>query len=108
MFGDGFFVDVCGMSNTAWQPGHFPFLPADDAGVLTKRLHCGQLNAIDPVGAADFVLVAGLAFWLPATAPDRLVLSDVFLSDVLGMGMTAAHLGHFPFLPPTFSGTVML
>ncbi len=68
MFGDGFFVDVCGMSNTAWQPGHFPFLPADDAGVLTKRLHCGQLNAIDPVGAADFVLVAGLAFLLPAAA----------------------------------------
>ena len=46
-YDNGFFVDVCGMSNTAWQPGHFPFLPADDAGVLTKRLHCGQLNSID-------------------------------------------------------------
>ena len=45
-----------GISNTAPQEGHFPFLPAIAAGVRTVRPHCEQGNSIlseasEPAGA---------------------------------------------------------
>ena len=93
------------MSKTDWQPGHLPFLPADDAGVLTKRLHWGQRNSIDPEVAVDLPEDAAFDGWLAADVPVRFFGAVVVL---WGIGMIAVHCGHFPFLPATLSGTVML
>lgn len=39
-------VCIAGICITAWQLGHFPFLPAAASGVRTSWLHCGQGNSI--------------------------------------------------------------
>ena len=123
---------AAGICTTAWQCGHFPFLPAAARGVRTSPWHLGQGNSMGPSGdAGGLGLEAGVAGAgagvAPAAGSDDVRhfpaaggASEPGLGSLVsfaggagrggldlsppGITITAPQCGHFPFLPAAESG----
>lgn len=92
-----------GITTTAAQVGHLPFLPAAARGVRTTPPQPGQLNSIGLVSslAAGAGVAAGFGAAFGAGAAVAGCFGAGFVAGIL---TRALQLGHFPFLPAAASG----